>query len=180
MNDQEIIALYYARDEQAITETAKSYGRLCMQVSMNILDSKPDAEECVNDTYLKTWNRIPPVKPDSLGAFVCRIARNLSLKRHRDLHRARRNRDLTVSFEELADCIPMPDESKDALPALLTAFLEGQGEVDRVLFVGRYWYALAVSDLAERMDMTSNAVSLRLHRTREKLRVYLEERGYRV
>ena len=74
----------------------------------------------------------------------------------------------------------MPDESKDALPALLTAFLEGQGEVDRVLFVGRYWYALAVSDLAERMDMTANAVSLRLHRTREKLRVYLEERGYRV
>ena len=180
MTDQEIIALYFERDEQAIAETAKSYGRLCMQVSMNILNSKSDAEECVNDTYLKTWNRIPPVKPESLGAFVCRIARNLSLKRHRDLHRAKRNRDLTVSFDELEECIPMPEEAQSELPALMSAFLAGLGEVDRVLFMGRYFYAYPVSELAKRMGMTSNAVSLRLHRTREKLWEYLTERGYRV
>ena len=180
MNDQDIIALYVARDEQAIVETAGKYGGLCMQVSMNILANKSDAEECVNDTYLKTWNSIPPTTPRSLGAFVCRIARNLSLNRHRDAHRERRNRDLLVSFEELEACISMPDETENELAELLTVFLEGQGETDRVLFMGRYWYACSVSDLAKRMGMTQNAVSLRLYKTREKLRIYLEERGYRV
>ena len=86
MNDQDIIDLYFARDEQAIAETDKSYGKVCMQVSMNILDSRPDAEECVSDTYLKTWNSIPPTKPRSLCAFVCRIARNLSINRLRELY----------------------------------------------------------------------------------------------
>ena len=129
MNDQDIITLYFDRDERAIVETDKKYGKLCMQVSMNVLDSKPDAEECVNDTYLKTWNRIPPVRPNVLGAFVCRIARNLSIKRYRDLRRAKRNRDLTVSFEELEACIPMPEEAQSELPELMSAFLAGQGEV---------------------------------------------------
>ena len=180
MKDQDIISLYFDRDERAIIETDKKYGKLCMDISMNVLKSKPDAEECVNDTYLKTWNRIPPVRPDSLGAFVCRIVRNFSIKRYRDLHRARRNRDLTVSLEELEDCIPMPEEAQALLSDLITEFLKSQGETDRVLFMGRYFYALAVNDLAKRMDMTPNAVSLRLGRTREKLRSYLEERGYRV
>lgn len=180
MNDHDIVALYLARDERAIAETAGKYGGLCMQVSMNILDSRPDAEECVNDTYLKTWNSIPPTRPSSLCAFVCRIVRNLSLNRRRDLHRERRNQALTVSLEELGACIPMPDESKDELADLLTAFLEGQGEIDRVLFMGRYWYACSVSELSKRMGLTQNAVSLRLYKTREKLRAYLEERGYHV
>ncbi len=180
MNDQDIVALYFDRNEQAITETDKKYGNLCMQVSMNVLDSKPDAEECVSDTYLKTWNSIPPTRPNSLCAFVCKIARNLSLNRLRDLRREKRNRELTVSLEELEACISMPDESKNELSHLLTAFLDGQGETDRVLFVGRYWLHCSVSDLAKRMGLTQNAVSLRLHKTREKLRVYLEERGYRV
>ena len=180
MNDQDIITLYFDRDEQAIVETDRKYGKLCMQISMNVLASKPDAEECVNDTYLKTWNRIPPVKPNSLGAFVCRIVRNLSIKRYRDQHRARRDCNLTVSFEELEACIPMPEEAQSELPVLMSAFLVGQGEVDRVLFMGRYFYAYPVSELAGRMGMTPNAVSLRLHRTREKLREYLTERGYRV
>lgn len=180
MNDQDIVALYFDRNEQAIAETDKKYGNLCMQVSMNVLDSKPDAEECVSDTYLKTWNSIPPTRPNSLCAFVCKIARNLSLNRLRDLRREKRNRELTVSFEELEACIPMPDESKNELSHLLTVFLDGQGEVDRVLFMGRYWFHCSVGDLAKRMGLTQNAVSLRLYKTREKLRVYLEERGYRV
>ena len=180
MTDQDIVALYFDRNELAITETDKKYGSLCMQVSMNVLDSKPDAEECVSDTYLKTWNSIPPTRPNSLCAFVCRIARNLSLNRLRDLRREKRNRELTVSFEELEACIPMPDESKNELPHLLTAFLDAQPETDRVLFVGRYWMHTSVADLAKRMGLTQNAVSLRLYKTREKLRVYLEERGYRV
>ena len=180
MNDQEIIALYFSRDEQAIVETARTYGKLCMRVSMNVLNSKPDAEECVNDTYLKTWNSIPPTRPSSLGAFVCRIARNLSLKRFRDQHRAKRNRDMTISLEELEECIPAPEEAQSELTVWINEFLKQQGEVDRVLFMGRYWFACSVGDLAARMDMTPNAVSLRLHKIREKLRKYLVERGYRV
>ena len=116
MNDQEIIALYFDRNEQAIAETDKSYGKACMQVSMNILQSRPDAEECVSDTYLKTWNAIPPTRPNSLCAFVCRIARNLSLNRLRDLRRDRRNRELTVSFEERRTASPCPTSKVPSWP----------------------------------------------------------------
>ena len=180
MNDQEIIALYFARDEQAIRETDRSYGKACMQVSMNVLNSRPDAEECVNDTYLRTWNAIPPARPHSLGAFVCRIARNLSLNRLKELTAAKRSRELTVSFEELEACIPMPDEQSPALAEEISAFLRSQGDTDRVLFVGRYWFACSIEDLAHRTGLTQRAVHMRIFRTRERLRAYLTERGYSV
>ena len=179
-SDAEIVELYFARDERAIRETDTKYGKVCMQVSMNILDSPPDAEECVNDTYLKTWNSIPPVRPHSLCAFVCRIARNLSINRLRDMRAAKRSRDLTVSLDELEASIPMPDETSGELAEILNAFLARQEKIDRVLFVGRYWYAAPVKELARRAGMTPNAVSLRLRRCRERLRAYLEERGYRA
>ena len=178
--DAEIVELYFARNEAAIRETQIKYGKVCMQVSMNILDSTPDAEECVNDGYLKTWNSIPPSRPNSLCAFVCRIVRNLSLNRLREMRAAKRNRDLTVSFDELSACIPMPDETSGALAEELNGFLAGLERTDRILFVGRYWYAFPVKDLAERAGMTPNAVSQRLFKTRAQLRAYLEERGYRV
>ncbi len=181
MNDQDIVALYFARDEQAIRETDVKYGKACMQVSMNILDSHPDAEECVNDTYLKTWNSIPPTKPGSLCAFVCRIVRNLSLNRLRDLRREKRNRELTLSLDELEACIPaVEDGDPNQLASLLNGFLEGLDETNRVLFMGRYWYSYAIDDLATQMGLTQKAVYMRLHKTRERLRAYLEERGYRV
>jgi RNA polymerase sigma-70 factor (ECF subfamily) len=180
MNDQDIIKLYFERNERAIVETDRSYGKVCMQVSMNILDSRPDAEECVSDTYLKTWKSIPPARPNSLCAFVCRIARNISLNRHRDLHRDKRNRELTVSFEELEDCIPVDESVADQLPELLTEFLRGMNETDRKLFVGRYWHSLSVGELAETWGLTPNAVALRLHKTRERLRAHLEKGGYTV
>lgn len=180
MNDQAIIDLYFARNEQAIAETDKSYGRVCMQVSMNILKSRPDAEECVNDTYLKTWNAIPPTKPHSLCAFVCRITRNLSLNRLRDLRREKRNKELTLSLDELEACIPAAIEDSNLLADLLNTFLEGLEETDRVLFVGRYWYSYATDDLAASMGLTKKAVYMRLYKIRERLRAYLEERGYRV
>ena len=180
MNDQDIIDLYFARDEQAIAETDKSYGKVCMQVSMNILDSRPDAEECVNDTYLKTWNSIPPTKPNSLCAFVCRIARNLSLNRLRDLRREKRNREVTLSLDELEACIPAAVEDAGELSELLNGFLEGLDETNRVLFMGRYWYAYAIDGLAARTGLTQKAVYMRLHKTRERLKAYLAGRGYQV
>ena len=180
MNDQEIISLYFDRNEQAIKETETKYGKTCMQVSMNILHSRPDAEECVNDTYLKTWNSIPPTKPHSLCAFLCRIIRNLSLNRLQELTAAKRSRELTVSFEELEACIPAAMENAGELASLLNSFLESLDETNRVLFMGRYWYSYAIDDLAAQMGLTDKAVYMWLHKTREKLRAYLAERGYRV
>ncbi len=179
-SDAEIVALYLARNEQAIAETDAKYGKLCMQVSMNIVDSRPDAEECVSDSYLKTWHAIPPAHPDRLSPFLCRIVRNISINRLRDMKAARRSRDFTVSLSELEDCIAVDDSRASELPALLSAFMKELEEIDRKLFMGRYWHATPVKDLAKMYDMTPNAVSLRLHKTRERLKRHLEEGGYTV
>lgn len=178
MQDNEILDLYFDRDEQAIVETAKSHGAACMQVSMNILDSRLDAEECVNDTYLKAWNTIPPERPSAFRAFLCRIARNLSLDRFRYLHRQKRNRDLEIAFSELEACIPIPEDRSDELIGHLTAFLRGQEQMDRLLFIGRYFQACSVRQLAEKSGLGEKLVSVRLYRVRQRLRAYLNERGY--
>ncbi len=180
LQDAAIIELYFARNERAIAETDAKYGKLCMQVSMNIVNSHPDAEECVSDGYLKTWNSIPPTRPASLCAFVCRIVRNLSLNRLREMKAAKRSRDLTLSLEELEGCISVDESLSDQLPALISAFLEGLEPLDRQIFMGRYWHAMPVKKLARRYGMTPNAVSIRLHRIREGLRIHLEEGGYTV
>ena len=180
MNDQDIIALYFDRNEQAIAETDKSYGKACMQVSMNILQNRPDAEECVNDTYLKTWNAIPPTRPDSLCAFVCRIARNLSLNRLRDLRRERRDRDMTLPLDELENCIPASMEDAGELADMLNGFLAELEESDRAIFMGRYWFSYPVEELAAAVKLAPKTVYKRLNKTRERLRAYLAERGYRV
>ena len=180
MEDQRIIELYFARDEQAIAETAKRYGTDCMRVSMNILHSRPDAEECVNDTYLRAWNSIPPTRPNILKVFLCKIIRNLSLNRLRDLHRLGRDRDLMVSFHELETCLALPEENGGELSGLLSDFLKTQDRVDRLLFMGRYWHGISVAELAIRMDMKPNTATVKLKRIRERLHTYLTERGYRV
>jgi len=182
MNDQAIIDLYFARNERAIAETAKSYGNVCMQVSMNILQSRPDAEECVNDTYLKTWNAIPPTKPHSLCAFVCRITRNLSLNRLRDLRRERRDRDMTLPLDELENCIPSRalEEEADAraLGRAIDHFLGTLPKETRVIFLRRYWFGDSVRDIAAGLGLRENTVTVRLSRTREKLRIHLQKEGY--
>ena len=180
MEDQKIIELYFSRDERAIAETAKSYGKDCMQVSMNILRNHPDAEECVNDTYLRAWNTIPPTRPNVLRAFLCKITRNLSLNRLRDMHRMERDVDLTVSLQELEGCLALPEENGEELAGLLSDFLHEQDKEDCLLFMGRYWHGIPVSDLAARMGMKPNTVTIKLKRTRQRLRDYLFERGYSV
>ena len=179
--DAAIIALYQQRNEQAILETARHYGPLCLRVAMNILANRADADECVNDTYLKTWNSIPPAKPNRLSAFLARITRNLALDRYRANHRDKRNTHLTVMLSELEECIPAPDESDaSALLAHINTFLRSQQELDRNLFVGRYFHGYEVKKMAEAYGVTANAVSLRLRKLRDRLRSYLEERGYHI
>ncbi len=176
--DEDILDLYFARDERAIAETQERYGRVCLTVAMGILDSRSDAEECVNDTYLRAWNTIPPERPRSLCAYVCRIVRNLSISRLREVRAARRSRELTVSLEELSDCLPAVEASGGELSRYLSDFLRGEDAESRRLFLGRYWYGQSVKDLAADYGIPARAVSQKLFRTRERLRVYLTERGY--
>ena len=183
MEDLHIIELYFARDEEAIRHTADKYGPYCTAVSMSILHSEPDAEECVNDTWLKTWNSIPPTRPHSLKLFLARITRNLSINRLRALYSEKRNKDLEVSLTELEPCFPAPEDLPGGggeLVELLNEFLEKQNKMDRVVFVQRYWYSLSTAQIAEEHRMSENAVWVRLHRTRERLRAYLTERGYKL
>ena len=180
MTDHEIIELFFARDEGAIRETDKKYGAYCMSIAQNILKSTPDAEECVNDTYLKTWNTIPPERPHVLKAFLACIVRRLSLNRYNSWHTAKRDRNLEVAFEELSETIPMRDEEAGELTRLLNEFLESLDMVERRILVRRYWYAMTPARIAELEGISRNAVNLRISKTRNKLRLFLEERGYSV
>ena len=181
MEDNQIIELYFARDEQAIRHTADKYGAYCMAVSMNVLHSEPDAEECVNDTYLKTWNSIPPTRPGCLKLFLGKIVRNLSINRWNSWHSDKRDRDLEVSMSELEECIPDPDNGdRGELIRLINEFLAKQSKTDRVIFVQRYWYSLSTAQIAKEVGLSENAVWIRLHRTRDRLKAFLEERGYQI
>lgn len=178
MDDQTIIELYFARDEQAIKATDEKYGVYCHTVAMNVLENRADAEECVSDTYLKTWNSIPPQRPTALKLFLGRITRNLALDKYRR-NKVRGLRDI-LPLEELAESLPVSEEDAADLPTLFNSFLATLPETDRHLFVLRYWHAHSVNILAKRFGLTANAVSVRLYKIREKLRVYLKERGYHI
>ncbi len=180
LRDEEIIDLYFSRNERAIAETERRYGHACMKLSMEILRSRPDAEECVSDTYLKTWNAIPPARPQSLGAYLLRIVRNLSVSRLREMTAARRDRGATVPLSELEECLPTREMEVDGLTEMLDRFLGTLDETSRRLFVGRYWYNLPIKQLAADWGMTASAASRNLTKTRERLRVYLENGGYVV
>ena len=180
MEDHQIIELYFARDELAIEETAKRYGGVCMQVSMDILQDRMDAEECVSDTWLQTWRSIPPQRPTILKAFLCRITRNLSINRLRERKAKRRDRDMTLSLEELEGVLSIPEDKSEGLSELISEFLRSLDREDRLLFMGRYWHGQSVRELAHRMGLSANAAAVRLHRIREELRDFLTERGITV
>lgn len=180
MEDRDIISLYFARNEEAIRESSIKYGKYVTGISMSILQNALDAEECVNDTWLKAWNSIPPQNPPSLKVYLGRLVRHLSIDRLRTLTRLKRNRELEVALDELAECAAPDDEDVTALTHALDEFLEGLEPTDRKLFVGRYWHLYPVSRLANAYNLTPTNTSVRLHRLRERLRVHLTERGFTV
>ncbi len=182
MEDQQIIELFFRRDELALTETAKKYGSFCLRIAMNILTMREDAEECVNDTYHTAWNQIPPTKPDSFKAFLGRIVRNFSISKYRALHAKKRFNGLEVMLSELGDCIPAQESVERMLEAreltgYINDWLEGLGTEDRVLFVRRYWYGDEIRDLAERCGGTAAQMSQRMLRLRRRLKKFLTEKG---
>ena len=182
MEDSQIIDLYWNRDQQAIEETADKYGGLLTRISQNILRSPRDAEECVNDTYLRAWGAIPPTRPSALRTWLGSIVRNLSLDRWKQRQAGKRGGGLEVLMEELEDCVPAvrgPEDALEdqALAQVLSAFLAALPREGRIMFLRRYWYVEPVERIAARYGMKENTVKTSLFRTRRKLRTYLEKEG---
>ncbi len=183
MNDEKIIELYFARSEDAITETDRKYGTCCRRTAFGILGSHEDSDECVNDTYMKVWDAIPPERPAKLGAFVVRIVRNIAL----DLFRRRSSVKNgggynSVDFEEIAECLPAAETVESAVnrQAVLNAvqkFLSGLPKEKRVMFVRRYFYCCTCAEIADELGISEGKAKVTLQRTREKLREYLEKEG---
>lgn len=186
MTEQEILDLYFARDERAITETANAHGAYCFGVAMRILSSHQDSEECVNDTWLRAWNTIPPKRPSPLRTYLAHIIRNLAISRYRRDHAAKRSHAPDTPLSELAECLPDPDSSPTAaassaeLREALNSFVAGLEDTDRKLFVGRYFHSYTPAQLAQAYGMKENTLNQRLFRIRERLRRHLAERGYTV
>jgi RNA polymerase sigma-70 factor (ECF subfamily) len=182
VEDRSIIELYWARSEQAIRETELKYGRLFRQIARNILHNPSDVDECVNDTYLGAWNAIPPARPRVLAAFLCRIARNLALKKYAYIHASRRNPAVTVSYEELEACLDdvgsgEQNEADDRLADCINGFLDTLDGATRQVFIRRYWYFDSVKEIMRRFRMSKSKVESMLFRTRNKLRTWIEEEG---
>ncbi len=182
MDDKKIIELFFARSEKAVNELSDKYGSVCMKAAMNILADKRDAEECVNDSYLSVWETVPPQKPESLLAYVCKIVRNLSLKRIKHNSAKKRSGNYGSCFEELAECLPSAETVEDEIQAselsgIIDEFIDTLDYTNRLLFVRRYWFMDSYEDLSNITGIKEGAVRTRLSRIRGRLRDYLEKRG---
>lgn len=186
MEDNQIVDLYWERNPDAILKTDEKYGLYCRQISYRILRSREDAEECVNDTWLKTWNSVPPTRPYHLKAFLGKLTRNLSLDRWDLLQAGKRGSGRTaLLLSELSDCIPAAEtvertlEDK-AISAAISQWLRNQQPKNRVAFVRRYWYADSVSTVAKQVGLTEGGTKALLHRLRKSLKTHLEQEGIAV
>lgn len=181
MEDQEIIALFGSRSEQAIAELSHKYGNICKKISFRILNDVRDVEECLNDTWLGVWDSIPPHHPDSLNAYICRMTRNLSLKKFRYNTAQKRNSYYDLSLSELEQCIPAKSGEMEAeteeLSVLIEQFLDSLSKPDRVMFMKRYWFTEPISEIAKEFGMSENHVSVKMLRIRNKMKKFLEREG---
>ena len=184
MEDREIVALYFARSEDAIELTAEKYGARLRLLADRILEDEKDAEECVSETYLAAWNSIPPHEPASyLYPYLARITRHLAIDRCRS--RARAKQSLTELTDEMAECIPAsggPEEAADArlLGETIGRWLRTLTAEKRIIFLRRYWYMDTIGDIAQRLGIGQSKVKTTLHRCRKELRAFLEKEGYRI
>ena len=182
MEDRQIIALLWERAETALTATASKYEPSLRVLAMNILSDPQDVQECINDTYLAVWNTIPPKKPENLGGYIHRIAKNQALKKLRSRQAQKRSCRYTVALEELAETLSggTMEEKTDAkeLGNAINRYLQTLSRENRVLFLRRYWYGDGIEELSVQLGMKPGAVSVRLSRLREKLRKHLLKEGF--
>ena len=186
MEDREIIGLFEARNEDAVSETEKKYGSYCFACAKNILGNEEDAKETVSDTYLSVWNSIPPQKPENLKAFAAKICRNLALNKIRKENAKKRGGGETeVVFDEISEFVSGKDnpeikiEQKE-LAKEIDCFLEKLPEEKRKIFILRYWYFESVEKIAKRTGKTENSIRNLLFRERKSLKKYLVERGFEI
>ena len=183
MNDTEIVNLYWKREERAIEETAKKYGAYCYAIAYNILSNHEDSEESVNDTYIETWNAIPPHRPMVLSSFLGKITRRLAIDKWRSDHAQKRGGgELTCVLDELTECIAYEDSAerhleKQMLAQAINDFLATLNETERKIFVCRYFYVNSVETVCKRFGYSESKVKSVLFRVRERLRVYLQKEG---
>lgn len=183
MRDEDIIALYWARNENAIQESQLQYGNYCFTIAYHILRNQEDCDECVNDTWWRAWNAIPPNRPNRLALFLGTITRNLSFDKWKKKKAFKRgNGEMMVALDELGDCVPSHNSTEEAVEAaelerLINAFLWKLPEQECNVFLRRYWYVESCEEIAERYGMNRNTVKTSLFRTRNKLKIFLEKEG---
>ena len=184
MEDEEIVRLYLARDERAITLSSEKYGSRLRALAFGITADFRTSEECENDTYLRAWNRIPPCEPSAyLYAFLARITRNISIDRCRERTSLKRNAYLTELNGEMETCLPSPYNAEDELAAkelgeAIGRYLQTVSREKRVIFIRRYFYLDSVAEISRRCALTESKVKSSLFRTRNGLRKYLIKEGY--
>ena len=183
MDDQEIIARLFARDEEGLTAARERYGGYCAAVARSLLKDQRDQEECLSDTWLRAWNAIPPQRPRSLGAFLAKITRNLAINRLRDGNAQRRGGgQVPLALEELEECVspdgsPEGELDRQAAVEALERFLDTLPPRQREVFLRRYWHLDTIEDIARRTGWSKSRVSTTLHRLRLRLREHLIQEG---
>ena len=186
MEDKDIVKLYWERDKKAIEKTSDKYGNYCKSIALNILHSNEDAEECVNDTYLNTWNAIPPHRPKMLSTFLGKIVRNLSFNRYKAEHSQKRGGyEISAILDELSEIVSGKENVEDEVTAHeliseINSFIDSLREDKRYIFIHRYWYADSITYIAKQCKRSENSVSAELSRIRKRLCYYLSERGYEL
>ena len=182
IDDEKIIELFFERSDQGIQELDNKYGKICHNLSYNILNSRQDAEECVNDAYLGAWNAIPPTKPNPLLSYIVKIVRNISLKIYWRKEAAKRSGYYTIALQEIESCIADQKTVEDEIEArelarIIENFLNTLSLENRIIFMRRYWFADSYKDIAEFVGLSEKNISVRLTRIRGKMKQYLIERA---
>ncbi|MCR5093682.1 MAG: sigma-70 family RNA polymerase sigma factor [Lachnospiraceae bacterium] len=185
MQDHEIVDLYWARSESAITETNVKYGSYCRKIAMNIVDNSEDSEECINDTYLSAWNTMPQERPELLGSYLAAIIRNHALTLYRKTHSQKRGAGQTaLALDELLE-VAGTSSTEDMVDMSLLSehinrFLSGLNKNERIAFVRRYFYVDPLTDIASKLSMSESAVKSLLFRLRGRFKTYLMKEGYEL
>lgn len=183
MNDEMIVDLYLSRNQNAISETQQIYGKRLNHLSFNIVKNKEDANECENDTYLNAWNNIPPNSPkDFLFSFLAKITRNISLNLYNKYHTQKRFAHIVELTREMEECIPNPNDqdmkiSESDLTKTINKFLYSLKNIEREIFVSRYWYSESIKEIAITYNFSESKIKSMLMRIRNKMKKYFESEG---
>lgn len=184
MEDAQIVDLYWARSENAVSETATKYGKYCYAIAFHILSDEQDADESVNDTWLDAWNTMPPHRPSIFSTFLGKITRRLSIDRWRERTADKRGGgEIALALNELADCIPSENSVEreieaEELGSIINRFIMQMPLLERRIFICRYWYLDSIKSIAVQFVVSESKVKMILHRQRNKLRLYLAKEGH--